>query len=200
VTFSSLAALAKQPQNAAAGNIEQPDQRRADLRQDGHGRRHPDGDAFRIAQRDLLGHEFADDQRTIGDEGDDHADAERVGDIGGNAGRNQRAGQAKAERGARKGAGKHADQRDADLDCGQELSRIGAERQSAAGALDVAVDHGFEPGGPRRHDGKLGHRQEAVDADEDDHDADFKVQHGLPIAPRQRLREGAGGQVERCGG
>ena len=102
--FLRLAGLAEQPQNGAAGNIEQEDDRRRHFGEDGHRGCGPDGDALRIPQRDLLRHELADNERGIGDEGDDDADADGVGDVLVDAGRDQILRQSLAERGAGKGA------------------------------------------------------------------------------------------------
>ena len=96
-----------------------------------------------------------------------------------------------AERGAGESARQHADKGDADLHRRQELAGIGAKRQSAAGALDVAIDHRLEASRPGRDDGELGHRQKAVHADEDDHDGDFNVKHGRSLASRAQARKPA---------
>ena len=75
----ALAMLAEQPKHRTAGEIEQEDERQRHLGEDGHGRRDHDGNALGIAQRDLLGHQLADDERAVGDGGDDHADPEGSG-------------------------------------------------------------------------------------------------------------------------
>ena len=49
---------------------------------------------FGIAQRDLLGHQFADDQRQVGDDDHHDADAQRHGEGGVDAGAHERPGQA----------------------------------------------------------------------------------------------------------
>ena len=110
--------------------------------------------------------------------GDDDADAEGAGHPVGNAVVDQQVAQPLAERRAREGAGKHADQRDADLHGRQEAAGIGAELERAAGAAHVPVDHRLEPGRPGRDDRQLRHREQAVDDDEDDHRADFDIDHG----------------------
>ncbi len=84
--------------------------------------------------------------------GDHDADPERVGDASDKPDAIRPLAQPLAKRGAGKCAGQHADQRDADLHRGEEAARIGAERQRAPGALDVAVYHCLRGGrgGPRR--------------------------------------------------
>ena len=125
----AFAALAEQPQYGAAGNVEQEDQRRRNGGEDGHRRRHPGCHAFGIAQGDLLGHQFTDDQREIGDDGNDNADAERIGDAFANARRGQEDRQPVAKRGAGEGAGKDADQGNADLHRRQEFARVLSQAQ-----------------------------------------------------------------------
>ena len=78
VTRSSVSpAWPSSAQHQPARHVEQPDQRRGDRRDERHDRRDARGDALGIAQRDLLGHQLADDQRQVGDDDDDEADAER---------------------------------------------------------------------------------------------------------------------------
>ena len=60
--FIGLTALTEQAQHQFAGNIQEPDQRRGDRRDERHGGRNAGRNAFRIAQGDLLGHQFADYQ------------------------------------------------------------------------------------------------------------------------------------------
>ena len=92
---------------------------------------------FGIAQGDLLRHQFADDERCVGDQGHDGTDPDSIGYALRPAGIDQQAAQPPAERGAGNRARQHADQRDADLDRGEKFSGIGCQRQRAARALDV---------------------------------------------------------------
>ena len=174
----ALLALAEQIEDGAAGNVEQPGQRCGDLGEHGHEGCGAHRDRLGIAQRDLLGNELADDQRDIGDDRHDDADAEGAGHPVGNAIVDEQVAQALAERGAGEGAGEHADQRDADLHGRQEAAGIGAELERAAGAAHVPVDHRFQPGRAGRDDRQFGHGEQAVDDDEDDHRADFEINHG----------------------
>jgi hypothetical protein len=57
-----LRLISECPQNRAPGNIQERDNGGSDPCHGCHGRRHSDGDFFRIAQRDLLRHEFPDHQ------------------------------------------------------------------------------------------------------------------------------------------
>ena len=81
------------------------------------------------------------------------------------------------ERGAGERAGQDTDERDADLDGRQELARVIGQRQRAARADDVAVDHGLKAGPAGRDDGQFRHRQEAVDQNENEDDGQFKEKH-----------------------
>jgi hypothetical protein len=47
-----------------------------------HGRRHSDGDFFRIAQRSLFRHKLADHQRKVSNDGNDKANADCLGNTG----------------------------------------------------------------------------------------------------------------------
>ena len=71
-----LPAIAERSQDQAPGNVEQPDRGGGDLRKQRHGGSQAHRDPFRIAQRDLLGHEFPDDQRHISDRGDNQSHAD----------------------------------------------------------------------------------------------------------------------------
>ena len=64
----------EQPQQHLGGLAEKRDERRGEHREPVHEFRHAERDAFRIAQADALGHQFADDERQIGD--GDHDQAE----------------------------------------------------------------------------------------------------------------------------
>ena len=178
----ALLLVAQQSQHATAGHVEQPDQGGGDLRQHGHRRRHAHRHRLGIAQRDLLGHQLADDQRNVCDERHHDADADRVRQSRRHAVIDQQSRKAFAERGAGEGARENADQGDADLHRRQEAPRVGAERQRAAGALHLAVDHRLEPGGAGRNDGQLGHCQQAVDEHEDDDRGDLDIEHGASLS------------------
>ncbi len=145
--LAGLAALTQQPQQCLAGAIEQPDGRRRDLRKQRHVRRDPHRHRFRIAQGDLLRHQFADDERRVSDERDDGADADRIRDALRQSELDQQVRQPLAERGAGKCAGQHADQRNADLDRGEKFAGIGCQRQRAARAFDVS-SRPAPPAGP----------------------------------------------------
>ena len=74
-----LRLISECPQDRAPGNIQERDNGGSDPCDGRHGRRHSDGDFFRIAQRDLLRHKFADHQGKVGDNGDDQANADSLG-------------------------------------------------------------------------------------------------------------------------
>ena len=175
--FFRLAALTEQPQQALAGPVEQPHQRQRDLCQQHHRRRDLDRDRFGIAQRDLLRHQFADDQGCIGDDPDHDADADRFRKALRQSEFDQPGGQPLPQRRAGEGAGQHADQRDADLHGGEEFAGIGGQRQRAARAGDAFFDQRRQPRRPGRHDGQFRHREQAIDDDQDRDDPEFQIQH-----------------------
>jgi hypothetical protein len=77
--------LAQKPKEKLARLVQKPDQRCADHRKERHRRGHAHGDRLGVAERDLLGHEFAHDQADIGDRDDHAAHAQRCGPVGGYA-------------------------------------------------------------------------------------------------------------------
>ena len=92
------AALAEKGEHETSRYIEEPDEGARDLRQEHHGRCDRAGNGFGIAQRDLLRHQFADDQREIGNGGDDDAEGDRIGIVAVEAGGFETAGEPRAER------------------------------------------------------------------------------------------------------
>jgi hypothetical protein len=77
-----------------------------------------------LAQCDLLWHQFADDERDIGDDSNHQPDARRLGHNGWNAHGEKPLAQPQSKRGTRKGAGQDTNKRDADLDRREEFARI----------------------------------------------------------------------------
>ena len=141
--FLALAALTQEPEHHLAGFVEQPDERRGYLGQNGHRPSHAHRDRFGVAQGDLLRHQFTDDEGSIGDQRDHKTDAEPVGNAVGHAVADQRVCQPLADRRAGEGARQHADQRNADLN-GWRKRRIGRQLESTCRSLGVrvlALDH-----------------------------------------------------------
>lgn len=120
-------------------------------------------DSLRVAQRNLLRHKLADDQRNIGNCGDHQAHTGDFRDSRRHADGREPLRQPLSERGPRKRAGEYAIQSDPDLDSREKFARFGRERQRPAGADHLAVDHGLQTSAPRRHDRKFGHGEEAVE-------------------------------------
>ena len=136
-----LARLAKQPQDQTARCIEKPDQRCSHLGQQCHGRRYTACNRFRLTQCDLLWHEFADNQRQIGDDHDHRTDANSIGKGWRQALPKKPARQTGTQRRAGKCTRQNADQRDADLDGGQETAGIIGKLDGHAGAAAALVGH-----------------------------------------------------------
>ena len=95
--------------------IEQPDGRSRDTRQCRHQWRDSARDAFSVTQRQVLGHQFADDQRQVGDRGKHAGVGKPFGDPFGYALIEKYPGKIGAEGRARVGACSKPDGRDADL-------------------------------------------------------------------------------------
>ena len=70
-----------------------------------------------------------------------------------------------------------ADQRDADLHGGEKFSRIGSQRERAAGTGNALGDKAGQPRRPGGDDGQLRHREQAIDDDQDRDDPEFQIEH-----------------------
>ena len=158
-----LPAVAEHAQHRAPGNVEEPDDWRSDRRERRHGGRYANCDSLRVAQRNLLRHKFADDQRNIGNCGDHQAHTGDFRDSRRHADGREPLRQPLSERGPRKRAREYAIQSDPDLDGREKFARFGRERQRPAGADHLAVDHGLQTSASRRHDRELGHSEDAVE-------------------------------------
>ena len=75
-----------------------------------------------------------------------------------------------AQAGARIGAGQNADQRDADLYRRQETPRIGGQLTRDRSAAAAALFSRLQARRARRHDRQFGHRENAVEQDQDGDD------------------------------
>jgi len=151
----SLAALAEHPQQRLAGAIEDPDQRQRYFREHHHRGRDLYRHSLGIAQSDLLRHQFADNQRGIGNERHHRADAERIGGALRQPHTHKPYRQPRAERRARERAGQHADQRDADLHGGEKFSGVRRQREGAARATHALFNKSGQPRGTGRDNGEF---------------------------------------------
>ena len=157
------------------------------------------GDRLRIAQREVLRHELADDDRAIGDEADDEAVAERLRRPRRKAGLPQGRSEPLAEGGPGEGAGEDADEGDADLDRRQERPGIFGERQGG-GAPAALIRHGLQAGAAGGDEGEFGQGKQPVEGDENEGDDEF--QHNslaeatvarsttVPLPPRMKPQNG----------
>ena len=128
------------------------------------GRDITDRDRLGRAQRDLLGHDLTDDQRDIGREHDDEAEADGVRGLAARPSACKRSRHRLAQLRAGKSAGEDRDQGDAALHGRQEAARVGGEVERALGAAAAALGHRLQPRLARRDDRQLAHRQNAVQA------------------------------------
>ena len=151
--------------------VEQPHQRRADFRQPQHRQRDEDRDRFGRAQRKLLRHQLADDQREIGGHRDHHRKPDRQrGFIVETQQQLQSLAHWAAQAGPRIGTGQNADQRDPDLYSRQEAPRIGGQLACDRSAAAAALFCGLQARRARRHDREFGHREDAIQKDQDGDD------------------------------
>jgi hypothetical protein len=169
----------EQPEEEPGGDLEQPHRRRGDAGQRRHRRGHGGGDALGVAQRDLLGHELADDQREVGDHRDHDGHADRLGGAGPQAERPEVAREVPGQGGAAEGAGEHADQRDADLHAGEEAALVLEQAQGGAGPGVPGVGHGGEPRPAGGDDRELGHGEEAVEDDQEGDGGELQGEHDV---------------------
>ena len=147
--------------------IQQPDDGRGDAREHVHGRRDGARDPLGIAQREILGNQFADHDREIGDQ----PDHDGVADCG----RRERAqpvfakcvGEHVGQRRAGKHAGENADHGDADLDGRQEAARILGQPEGDRRAAPAVLGHHLQPGFARGHDREFGQREHPVKGDQE---------------------------------
>ncbi len=107
-------------EEALGGAGEEGDQGRRDRGEETHGSSDDAGHPFRVAEGDLFGDEFAEDEREVGDGTDNEGEGYLVG-VGGEgfvAGDEDR--EFGSQGGPAEGAGDNADEGDADLDGGEE--------------------------------------------------------------------------------
>jgi hypothetical protein len=121
-----------------------------------------------IAERDLLGHQLADDERKIGDDGDHDGDPDRLGGPWPDVERLEPVGQILGQGGPAKCAGEHADERDADLNAGKEAGLIVEQTQRRPGSDGTSLGHGGETRPTRGDERELSHGEEAVEDDQED--------------------------------
>ena len=170
----ALAAKSDQGEDALGRDAQQQHQRRADLGDDRH--RHTDahGDRLGMVHGDAFGYQFADDERAIGDAGNHDGNGDGIG-----IGCQQRpivqhVGKRRRQGGARISAGDDADQRNADLYRREKQGRIFGQLDRLFGALVTGIGERAQPRASRRNDGKLRHREEAVQQDQQDNDEDLE--------------------------
>ena len=167
---------AEQAQHGVRRAAEHPDDRGAEA---GHALDpggDEDGDALRVAQRGLLGDEFADDEGEIGGQHDDDDEGERAGERREHGDGVQPVFKMLGDARAAEHAGQHADEGDADLHRGEEALRVLGQGQRDGGAADaLALEHGQSR--PAEGDEcQLAHREDAVDQDQQQDDDDFQAQ------------------------
>ena len=170
-----LALLPEQAEHQRTRLVEDPGERRGDARHPRHQRRDGNRDAFRRAQRELLGHQLTDDQRHIGGQHDDDAETQPCRQQRVDAEpRHQPVGRRSRQLLAGEGTVEDGDQRDADLRGGQELARIRRQLQRRRRAPVAVRRQTLQPWPPRSDDRQFGHRQEAVEQHQRENDRDVE--------------------------
>lgn len=176
------AANAEHGQNGAGRHIEQADQGPRHQRQPAHRPGDETGHALGVTQGDVLGHQFADDEREIGGQRHDHAERDAVGIAAVDAQALQPLRKRRRQRGAAERAGQDADQGDADLHRGQKAPRIFRQLQRPAGAAVARMLQRLQARAPRRHHGHFGQGQQPVEHNQADNNQNFNDYHpGDPV-------------------
>jgi hypothetical protein len=142
--------------------------------------RHAHGQPLRVAERDGLRHQLADDQRRVGDGQHDQGERQRARRLTG-----AEAGQDGGERlgggGAADRGGQRADERDPDLDGGQEGVRRLLEPEGGRDARRPRP-HRLQAARARGHQGDLRGREEAVQQDAEHDGVGPVVTPGISVA------------------
>lgn len=120
------------------------------------------GDFFRFVDGNALGYDFTEDDRQIGDEGDDARQADRIGIIfqAGDLGDVFRQGPGHFR--APVDTGEQADQGNAELDHGKHLIRIFTQFQDDGRRFAAFIGQGFQPRLMAADDGHFQQRKDAI--------------------------------------
>ena len=164
--------LAQEPQNPPTRPVQKPNQRGGTARQHQHRGGHGDRQLFRIAQRQLLRHQLAHDQRDIGDDHHHHPNPQIGGPVRIDPTVHQRLCQPRAQGRPGQGTRQNADQSDADLNRGQKPPRMLAQPQGSSGTAALGFQRA-KAGGTRGYNGQFRHGQHAIQADQAKDDAKF---------------------------
>ena len=169
----------QETQHEIARRGKEPDERR---REPGHQRQHrreAERDRLGPAQRDALRHQFAKDQRKVGDHRDNDGEADRPG-FRAKAERREIFGDGIGKGRAAQCAGQDADHGDADLYGREEAAWIALQLErdlrTSAAELDAALQADAACG----NDGHLGEGEEPVQQDEQKNYGELQPEHGGP--------------------
>ena len=143
--FFALAFQAHYAEQQRRRRIEQPHHRRSRPGEREHRTRHRGGERFGRAERDLLGHELADDERGIGRDADYQRETDRLRRLRAQAEKLQPCGDWPAQARPRIGARQNADQRDTDLRGRQDLAGVGGKGERGARAAPPGARHRLQP-------------------------------------------------------
>ncbi len=164
----------EEEQDGAGGKSEDGDDRRAEPGEGAHGLGYKGGDRFGIGEGDVLGNEFAEDQREIGDGEDDDGDGDGFTVLVEDRDGIQVGTELLRQRGSAESPGEGADHGDADLNRGEKVVWIFGECKGHRRAFAAIAGALAEPGFARRDDGHLRHGKEAVGQNQEKEERDFE--------------------------
>ena len=177
----------KPVQNGGGRGLEKPDCGTRNRHEHQHGRSHGDGQPFSTAERERLGHQFADDNVEVGDEGKAQRDGENAGVemCVGQSGK-QRRKNGRGQRFAQPAKGQRAEGY-AKLDGGQQLLKPGLEQTDGARAGSVRGDHLLDAGFANGDQRELRGDKKRVGQDEHGHGDRFEQLKALHLGERIAL-------------
>ena len=175
-------------QNGGCRYLEQADGGAGEGHEDQHGRRNGDSESLGAAQGQRLGHQFADDDMEVGDEGKAKGDG---GDVCVEAGVRQAAKPTMKDGGGERLAEPAEGQRtegDAKLHGGQKLVEAELQAADSARSGDVGGQHLFDAGFADGDQRKLGGHKESVGQDEHGHGDKFEQREAVHLGERIALQ------------
>jgi hypothetical protein len=121
-----------------------------------------------MAERDRLGHELAEDERQIRDQGHDRCEGYVFRDRGESGCPGDQGGESSGHRGAREGCGGCAHGRDTDLHGREKSLGLAPQRRHPPGAPRRRIEQALELTSSEGQDGNLGSGEHAVQENQDE--------------------------------
>jgi hypothetical protein len=166
----------QQAQEQVGRPVQQPNHRCRRARHERERPGDPNGDRFRVVERDVLGCQLADDESGIshGDRYDGNGQWRPIDSQAGNDA--QCVAKPFGKRGTAENSRQYRAGGHSDLDGGQHARRIVGEREGSLGAR-LLLRQTLQVGAARGHYSQLGHGKKAVQNEQRQHDDDFEDQH-----------------------